>query len=74
MAKTFTAKSFSINYQQILSAGGFFFFYRILNGLRGRAEQPGHQFFEHDPVYECCNLQQTERGIRPKDYFKLEEI
>ncbi|MEI9945653.1 MAG: MBL fold metallo-hydrolase [Chitinophagaceae bacterium] len=31
-------------------------------------------FFEHDPVYECCNLQQTERGIRPKDFFKLEEI
>lgn len=31
-------------------------------------------FFEHDPVYECCNLQQTERGVRSKDYFKLEEI
>lgn len=31
-------------------------------------------FFEHDPVYECCTLQQTERGIRPKDLFKLEEI
>ena len=31
-------------------------------------------FFEHDPIYECCNLQQTERGIRPKDFFKLEEI
>jgi glyoxylase-like metal-dependent hydrolase (beta-lactamase superfamily II) len=31
-------------------------------------------FFEHDPVHECCNLQQTERGIRPKNYFKLEEI
>jgi glyoxylase-like metal-dependent hydrolase (beta-lactamase superfamily II) len=31
-------------------------------------------FFEHDPQYECCNLQQTERGIRPKDFFKLEEI
>ncbi|MBL7725994.1 MAG: MBL fold metallo-hydrolase [Chitinophagaceae bacterium] len=31
-------------------------------------------FFEHDPVYECCNLQQTERGVRPKDFFKLEEI
>jgi glyoxylase-like metal-dependent hydrolase (beta-lactamase superfamily II) len=31
-------------------------------------------FFEHDPVHECCNLQQTERGIRPKDYFKLAEI
>ena len=31
-------------------------------------------FFEHDPVNECCNLQQTEKGIRPKDFFKLEEI
>jgi glyoxylase-like metal-dependent hydrolase (beta-lactamase superfamily II) len=31
-------------------------------------------FFEHDPIYECCNLQQTERGIRPKDFFKLEEV
>jgi glyoxylase-like metal-dependent hydrolase (beta-lactamase superfamily II) len=31
-------------------------------------------FFEHDPVHECCNLQQTERGVRPKDFFKLEEI
>ena len=31
-------------------------------------------FFEHDPVHECCNLQQTEKGTRPKDFFKLEEI
>jgi hypothetical protein len=31
-------------------------------------------FFEHDPVNECCALQQTERGIRPKEFFKLEEI
>ena len=31
-------------------------------------------FFEHDPKHECCNLQQTERGIKPKDFFKLEEI
>ena len=31
-------------------------------------------FFEHDPVNECCNLQQTERGVRPKDFFKLSEI
>jgi glyoxylase-like metal-dependent hydrolase (beta-lactamase superfamily II) len=31
-------------------------------------------FFEHDPVHECCNLQQTGRGIRPKDFFKLAEI
>jgi glyoxylase-like metal-dependent hydrolase (beta-lactamase superfamily II) len=31
-------------------------------------------FFEHDHQYECCNLQQTERGVRPKDFFKLEEL
>ena len=31
-------------------------------------------FFEHDPVHECCTLQNTERGIRPKEFFKLEEI
>ncbi len=31
-------------------------------------------FFEHDPKYECCTLQQTERGIKAKDFFKLEEI
>ncbi|RZL98587.1 MAG: MBL fold metallo-hydrolase, partial [Pedobacter sp.] len=31
-------------------------------------------YFEHDPVYECCTLQQTERGIRPKDFFRLNEI
>lgn len=31
-------------------------------------------FFEHDPVNECCTLQQTERGIRQKDCFELKEI
>jgi glyoxylase-like metal-dependent hydrolase (beta-lactamase superfamily II) len=31
-------------------------------------------FFEHDPQYECCTLQLTERGIRPGRFFKLEEI
>jgi len=31
-------------------------------------------FFEHDPVNECCNLQMTEKGIRQKDVFKLEEL
>lgn len=31
-------------------------------------------FFEHDPVNECCTLQQTEKGIRPKAFFKLEEV
>nr|WP_262915661.1 MBL fold metallo-hydrolase [Niabella ginsengisoli] len=31
-------------------------------------------FFEHDPVNECCTLQQTEKGIRVKDIFKLTDI
>jgi glyoxylase-like metal-dependent hydrolase (beta-lactamase superfamily II) len=28
-------------------------------------------FFEHDPINECCTLQATERGIRPKDIFTI---
>jgi len=31
-------------------------------------------FFEHDAVNECCNLQHTEKGIRVKDIFKLDDI
>ena len=31
-------------------------------------------FFEHDRNIECCTLQQTERGIRQKDIFKLSGI
>ena len=31
-------------------------------------------YFEHDPVNECCTLQQTEKGIRVKDTFKLNEL
>jgi len=31
-------------------------------------------FFEHDPQVECCTLEQTEKGIRTKDTFKLSEI
>lgn len=31
-------------------------------------------FFEHDAMHECCDLQQTEKGIRPKNYFKLAEL
>ncbi|MDB5117341.1 MAG: ytnP 2 [Mucilaginibacter sp.] len=31
-------------------------------------------FLEHDPVNECCTLQQTEKGIRLKETFKLEEL
>lgn len=31
-------------------------------------------FFEHDPSIECCSLQQTEKGIRQGEVFKLNEI
>lgn len=31
-------------------------------------------FFEHDSKYECCVLQQTEKGIRPKEFFRLDEV
>jgi len=31
-------------------------------------------FFEHDPEIECCNLQQTIKGIRSKETFKLESV
>jgi glyoxylase-like metal-dependent hydrolase (beta-lactamase superfamily II) len=31
-------------------------------------------FFEHDAQHECCTLQQTEKGIRGNEVFKLNEI
>jgi len=31
-------------------------------------------FFEHDPLVECCTLQQTEKGIRQKESFRLDEL
>ena len=31
-------------------------------------------YLEHDPVNECCTLQETEKGIRVKDVFKLTDI
>jgi glyoxylase-like metal-dependent hydrolase (beta-lactamase superfamily II) len=31
-------------------------------------------FFEHDPLNECCTLQQTERGVREGSLFRLEDI
>lgn len=30
-------------------------------------------FLEHDPVNECCTLQMTEKGIRLKETFRLDE-
>ncbi len=31
-------------------------------------------FFQHDPVIECCSLQQTDKGVRSKENFKLSDI
>ena len=31
-------------------------------------------YLEHDPLNECCTLQQTEKGVRVKETFKLDEI
>ncbi len=31
-------------------------------------------FFQHDPIHECCTLHDTERGIRPKKFFRLEDL
>ena len=31
-------------------------------------------FFEHDPALECCSLHITEKGIRLKESFKLDEL
>ncbi len=42
--------------------------------LKEAVENDYTLFFEHDPLHECCTLQQTEKGIRPDNFFKLEEI
>jgi len=31
-------------------------------------------FFEHDPMVECCDLVQTEKGIRPGNVFALADV
>lgn len=31
-------------------------------------------FFEHDPTIECCTLQMTEKGIRMKESFLLDDL
>lgn len=31
-------------------------------------------FFEHDPLYECCDLQATDKGVRHLNTFRLDEI
>lgn len=31
-------------------------------------------FFEHDAQHECCMVVQTEKGIRPKEFFRLTDL
>jgi glyoxylase-like metal-dependent hydrolase (beta-lactamase superfamily II) len=31
-------------------------------------------FFEHDPMFECCTLQKTEKGIRAREFFALKDL
>jgi glyoxylase-like metal-dependent hydrolase (beta-lactamase superfamily II) len=31
-------------------------------------------FFEHDPVFECCTVEMTEKGVRMKRAFTLDDL
>ena len=42
--------------------------------LNEAAEKEYILFFEHDPVNQCCTLQQTEKGVRLKETFRLVDI
>ncbi len=42
--------------------------------LEEAAENNYILYLEHDPVNECCTLQQTEKGIRLAQTFKLTDI
>ena len=44
------------------------------NFLHAAAQEDYILFFEHDPHNECCTLQQTEKGVRVKDFFKLKDL
>jgi len=42
--------------------------------LREALEKNYVLFFEHDPLYECCDLQLNEKGIRMKNTFPLSQL
>jgi glyoxylase-like metal-dependent hydrolase (beta-lactamase superfamily II) len=44
------------------------------NFLHSAVQEDYILFFEHDPHNECCTLQQTEKGVRAKDFFKLKDL
>ncbi len=42
--------------------------------LNEAAEKNYILYFEHDPVNECCTVQMTEKGVRLKEAFRLNEL
>jgi len=44
------------------------------NFLNMAVEKDFFLFFEHDPAIECCTVENTEKGVRLKESFKLEEV
>lgn len=42
--------------------------------LNEAADQNYILYLEHDPIHECCTLQQTEKGVRLDQTFKLADI
>lgn len=42
--------------------------------LQEAAENNYILYLEHDPVNECCTVQQTEKGVRIKETFKLSDL
>ena len=42
--------------------------------LKKAVEQEYILFLQHDNYSECCTVEQTDRGVRLKDTFKLTEI
>lgn len=42
--------------------------------LKEAADNEYILFFEHDPQIECCTVQETEKGVRSKETFRLQDI
>jgi len=42
--------------------------------LKEACEKKHFLFFEHDSLNECCSLEKTDKGIRPKNYYALSEL
>lgn len=42
--------------------------------LKEAAEKNFSLFFQHDIMNECCSLEQTARGVKPKDSFSLKSL